>query len=234
MGTLIRDELFPKTTMANVTKEAIKAGQAIYSKFFLSFYDFLILGINCRFIWKCPSHFILENYNRNISANHLDAGVGTGYMLDYCEFPTKTPRLALLDLNQNCLEITGKRVERYSPEVYCRDVFEPFDTGPRRFDSVALNGLLHCIPGTMKDKGVVFDNAKQVMNPGGVVFGCTILNKNVKKNLAAKFVIHMANKDKTFSNIEDGYDELMEELSKRFKNVSIDIIGCMALFRAQV
>jgi len=81
---------------------------------------------------------------------------------------------------------------------------------------------------------VVFDNAKQVMNPGGVVFGCTILNKNVKKNLAAKFVIHMTNKDKTFSNIEDGYDDLMEELSKRFKNVTIDIIGCMAIFRAQV
>jgi 2-polyprenyl-3-methyl-5-hydroxy-6-metoxy-1,4-benzoquinol methylase len=220
--------------MTNPTNEEIKAGQAIYSKLFLSVYDFMVLGILCRFVWKCPSRFILDNYTRNISANHLDVGVGTGYNLDHCKFPSKTPRLGLMDLNQNCLQVTGKRLERYSPEIYCRDVFEPFDTGSERFDSVALNGLLHCIPGTMKDKGVVFDNAKQVMNPGGVVFGCTILNKGVKKSVVAKLMLHIVNRKKVFSNLDDGLDDLREELSKRFENTSVDIIGCMALFSAQL
>lgn len=219
--------------MANPTREEIDAGQAVYNKFFLSYYDFLILGIFCRFIWKCPSRIILDNYNRNISANHLDVGVGTGYNLDHCRFPTDTPRLALLDLNQNCLEVTGKRLARYAPEVYCGDVFEPFDTGAERFDSVALNGLLHCIPGTMKDKGVVFDHARQVLNPGGVVFGCTILGKDVEKSKAARMMMYVTNKNKAFSNLGDGPGELKEELSERFKDVSVEIVGCMALFSAR-
>ena len=220
--------------MTNPTKEEIKAGHAVYSKLFLLVYDFMIIRIFCRYIWKCPSRFILDNYNRNISANHLDVGVGTGYNLEYCKFPSKTPRLVLMDLNQNCLEVTAKRLKRYSPEIHCGDVFKPFDTGSERFDSVALNGLLHCIPGTMKEKGVVFDNAKQVMNPRGVVFGCTILNKNVKKGLAAKLMIYITNRKNVFSNLDDSLDDLKEELSKRFKKVSVNIIGCMALFGAQL
>ncbi len=219
--------------MTTPNKEAIKAGQAVYSRLFLSFYDFLILGIFCRFIWKCPSHFIVENYNRHISSNHLDVGVGTGYNLDKCSFPTQTPRLGLLDLNQNCLDVTGHRLKRYSPEVYCSDVFEPFETGDEKYDSIALNGLFHCIPGTMKEKGIVFDNAKQVLNPGGVVFGCTILNKDVQKGWSAKFMMKMTNENKAFSNLEDGLDELKEELSNRFETVTIDMIGCMALFSAR-
>ncbi len=139
-----------------------------------------------------------------------------------------------MDLNPNCLEVTAKRLERYSPKIYCGDVFEPFDTGSERFDSVALNGLLHCIPGTMKQKAVVFDHARQVMNPGGVMFGCTILNKGVKKGVAAKLMILMTNRKKVFSNLDDCPDDLKEELSKRFKNVNVNIIGCMALFSAQL
>ena len=219
--------------MTNPTNEAIKAGQAVYNKFFLFFYDFMILKIFCRFLWKCPSRFILDNYNRNISGNHLDVGVGTGYHLDHCQFPSNKPRLVLMDLNQNCLEVTAKRLERYCPEKYCGDVFEPFNTGSKGFDSVALNGLLHCLPGKMKEKAVVFDHAKQVLNPGGIMFGCTILNKGVKKNFAAKLMIFMTNRKKVFSNLDDDAEGLKQELSERFENISINIIGCMALFSAQ-
>ena len=216
--------------MTKLSKEEINAGQAVYSKLFLFFYDFLILRIFCRFIWKCPSRHILENYNRHISGNHLDVGVGTGYNLDHCEFPIKHPRLVLLDLNPNCLEVTKRRLSRYSPSTCCGDVFEPFETGAERFDSVALNGLLHCIPGTMKKKGVIFDNTKQVLNPGGVVFGCTILNEGVQKGLAAKVMIQITNKRKVFSNLSDGLDDLKKELKKRFRNVQVNVIGCIALF----
>lgn len=197
-------------------------------------YSFMILKIFCRFIWKCPSRFILDNYSRNISANHLDVGVGTGYNLDHCQFPSKMPRLVLMDLNQNCLDVTAKRLERYSPEIYCGDAFEPFDTGSERFDSIALNGLLHCLPGSIKEKAAVFDHAKQVMNPGGVVFGCTILNKGVRKSVAAKLMMFMTNRKKVFSNIDDCFDDLKEELSKRFKTISINVIGCMAVFSARL
>ena len=43
----------------------------------------------------------------------------------------------------------------------------------------------------------------------------------------------MTNKNKAFSNLYDGLDDLKEELEKRFKNASINVIGCMALFSAR-
>ncbi len=94
-------------------KEA-KRGQAIYTKSFLAMYDLSVLGFFCRFIWKCPSHHILELYNQYVSANHLDIGVGTGYFMDHCKFPAANPRIALMDLNPNSLEISKNRLERYS------------------------------------------------------------------------------------------------------------------------
>jgi hypothetical protein len=52
-----------------------KRGQAIYTKSFLSLYDLSVLGFFCRFVWKCPSHHILELYDQYASANHLDIGL---------------------------------------------------------------------------------------------------------------------------------------------------------------
>ena len=85
----------------------------------------------------------------------------------------------------------------------------------------------------MKDKGVVFDHAKQVLNPNGVLFGCTILNKGVEKGLAAKIMMRVTNNSQAFCNLEDGLDDLKNELSKRFEKVEVYTIGCMALFSAQ-
>lgn len=108
--------------MPSISPERVQAGQALYTKVFLSIYDGFALGLNCRFLWKCPSHHMLELYNQYVSANHLEIGVGTGYFLDRCRFPTANPRLALMDLNPNCLEVSGKRLARYAPEIYWRNV----------------------------------------------------------------------------------------------------------------
>ena len=81
--------------MENLAQE-VKAGQAVYTKPILAIYDLWVLGISNRLIWKCPSSYLLENYNQHISANHLDIGIGTGFFLAHCNFPTSNPRLALI------------------------------------------------------------------------------------------------------------------------------------------
>jgi hypothetical protein len=48
-----------------------------------------------------------DSYDSNITANHLDVGVGTGYFLERearhqggrCQFSSSAPRIALMDLN---------------------------------------------------------------------------------------------------------------------------------------
>ncbi|MDJ0903720.1 MAG: hypothetical protein QNJ55_33515, partial [Xenococcus sp. MO_188.B8] len=76
--------------------ERINAGQAIYNKPVLAIYDVLVLGISHHFLWQCPTSKHLNLYNTNISGNHLDIGVGSGFYLDKCKFPTNKPRLALM------------------------------------------------------------------------------------------------------------------------------------------
>ncbi len=41
--------------MTQVTAEQAEAGQAVYTKQTLAVYDFVVLGISNRFLWKCPT-----------------------------------------------------------------------------------------------------------------------------------------------------------------------------------
>src|SRR5258708_16057798 len=107
------------------TRDASLAGAAIYNKVILSVYDIGVLGIANAVIWKCSTSKILTFYNQHISANHLDIGVGTGYFLDKCRFPSNAPKLTLFDLNPNSLESTAKRVRRYNPTTQVGDALKP-------------------------------------------------------------------------------------------------------------
>lgn len=82
-----------------ITEDRIYAGISLYSRKLLYFYDWLLLGACCRLLWNCPSRHMLALYNEYISANHLDIGVGSGYFMDRCRFPSSRPRLALMDLS---------------------------------------------------------------------------------------------------------------------------------------
>src|SRR5262249_52444397 len=107
------------------TAEQVAAGQAVYTKRLLAVYDVAVLRILCRVVWRCPSRRIVELYAAHVPANPLDIGVGPGYFLDRCRSPSGEGRLALLDLNPNCLERSARRVARYRPEVHRANVLEP-------------------------------------------------------------------------------------------------------------
>lgn len=209
------------------------SGYTVYNKALLSIYDFFVLGFLCRFMWICRSRHLLDLYNQHVTSNHLDVGVGTGYFLDHCKFPSDAPRIALADLNTNSLQVAKKRLSRYAPVTYCLDALKPMNMDAESFDSVAINGLLHCLPGTIRTKGVVFDYLKPLLKPGSVIFGCTILNKGVNKSRPAQWTMNWLNRRKVFTNLDDDLQDLREEVSKRFPNSGVQVIGCMALFWAR-
>src|SRR6185436_10450612 len=169
-----------------MTSEAAHAGSRIYTKSTLSIYDIYVLRFSGRFAWQCSAPLVVDFYNRYISANHLEVGVGTGYFLDKCRFPSYTsPLLALVDLNPNRLQGAAKRLSRYSPLAYQANALEPLSIGATGFDSAGLSYLLHSLPGSMLRKGIVFKNLKSLINKDGVVFGTTILGQGVKHNFLA-------------------------------------------------
>jgi 2-polyprenyl-3-methyl-5-hydroxy-6-metoxy-1,4-benzoquinol methylase len=216
------------------TAEQIAAGQAIYTKRVLKTYDFLVLGLSNRFIWKCPTQRIVEHYNKHITANHLDVGIGTGYFLDNCRFPSQSPRIALLDINENTLDFASRRIARYKPETYLRNVLEPISIEAAKFDSIGINYLLHCLPGSIEAKAAAFDHLKALMNPNAVLLGSTLLQGGVPRNWFAKRLMDVYNRKGIFSNRCDSLDGLKRALDQKFRDVSIEVVGCVALFSGRV
>jgi len=109
-----------------------------YTAIFLSIYDFIVLGFNNPFAWKCHNSKLLNFYNRHVSGNHLDVGVGSGYYPDKCEFPVSQPRVVLMDLNPNSLAFAANRIQRYKPTTYQVDVLQPVSLVIPGFDSISL------------------------------------------------------------------------------------------------
>lgn len=213
-----------------ITEKQVEAGQAVYSKPMLAIYDWGVLGFSNRLIWRCPSKHILALYNRHMTANHLDVGVGTGYFLDRCHFPNNHPRLALMDLNPNCLEATSHRLTRYRPEIHRANVLGPIRLDIPRFDSIGLNYLLHCLPGTIRSKSSVFRHLKPLLNAGGVMFGSTLLSEGVRRNGAAKRLMAFYNTKGIFTNDHDDLEGLRAVLSDHLTAVKVEVVGCAALF----
>ena len=153
-----------------------------------------------------------------------------------CKFPSASPRVALMDLNANALEFTARRIRRYRPEMYRRNVLdlEPIVIDAGKFDSVGISGLFHCLPGSIGSKAVALDYLKALMNPDGVLFGITILQDGVQQSWIARRMAGTLNAQGIFSNRHDYLDGLKSMLTERVRDVSIDITGCAALFSGRV
>lgn len=205
-------------------------GASIYSKPFLSIYDYYVLKISNTFIWKCPSTLILDFYNEHISSQHLDVGVGTGYFLDKCKFLKNNPNIHLIDLNQNTLDVTARRISRYHPIVHQADILKSLELDLPKFDSIGLSYLLHCLPGDLSTKEVVFKNLKPLLNKNGILFGTTILGVNKNHNYLNKKILNLYNSKCIFSNKNDNIIQLEEILRKNFKSYTIKENGCVAFF----
>ena len=211
-------------------KDDAHAGQAVYSPFVLTLYDLGVLGLSCRWLWRCPASTLLAHYQQHISDNHLDVGVGSGYFLDKVRFPSSSPRVALMDLNPNSLDYCAQRISRYQPETLQRNVLEPIDYQGGKFDSLGMNLLLHCLPGTMGEKARAFDHLLPLLTPGARVFGATILQGDVPRNVAARGLMKVYNRQGIFSNQNDSLASLKQALESRLEQVEVQVEGCMALF----
>jgi ubiquinone/menaquinone biosynthesis C-methylase UbiE len=205
---------------------------SFYSRRILSFYDQAVHGFSNRFAWNCPTELLTGNYNKYISCNHLEVGAGTGFFLDKCRFPCPNPRLALMDLNNECLIFAARRIERYRPFTICHDILKPPALDLPLFDSIGLTYVLHCIQGSFPEKGLVFKHLKRLMNPQGVLFGATILPEETEPNLLARQLMRIYNARHIFNNAGDSFDGLEHILKQTFRYFNLVRKGCAGIFAA--
>lgn len=210
--------------------DAIAKAHAIYTPVSLSFYDLAVHGLSNRFAWHCPTSKIIDLYRQHMSANHLEAAVGTGLFLDRAG--ETFDRLLLLDINQHCLKTSSRRLRRFDPDCRQANLLEPLALELVPFSSVALTYVLHCLPGAMPEKVVAIDHLARYMAPGAKLFGATILGSGIQPNLPARSLLRFYNKSGVFNNLEDDLDSLAFGLKQRFGQVEIEQFGLVALFTA--
>jgi ubiquinone/menaquinone biosynthesis C-methylase UbiE len=209
------------------------AGQAVYTRGFLSVYDAFAYGFTHPVLWRCSKARLVEHYDANVSARHLDIGVGTGALLDVCRFPVAAPEITLMDLNPNSLAAASRRLARYEPRTHRANVLEDWRLEPGTYESVAMTQLLHCLPGTMAEKGIAFEHARRALAPGGTLFGVTILGKGVRISPLARAVMALSNRRGILHNWDDGPAELDAALAAVFPRHEVRIRGTLALFSAR-
>jgi hypothetical protein len=216
---------------AGPDETAIAKAHAVYTRFMLSLYDVLVHGLSNRFAWRCPTKRLLDLYRANLSADHLEAGVGTGFFLDRAG-ESRLRRLVVIDINRHCLARAGRRLARFKPALYEVNLLAPIKLDLAPFSSVGLTYVLHCLPGSMSEKLVAVDHLRPLMQKGTVLFGATILGRGVAPNRAARALLDLYNAKGVFNNREDDLASLSAGLRQRFDEVEIGQEGCVALFRA--
>ena len=220
---------------ASVDKEnAAYSGQAGYTRRFLPFYDLFVMRYTMPVLWRCSRKRLRRLYDENVAAHHLDIGVASGYLLDKCDFPVQEPEIMLMDLNPNSLQYASKRIRRYAPETHQANVLEPWGLAEYSFDSVAMSNLLHCVPGSLKEKApLAFGHAQTVLAPGATLFGATVLGLEADHTKRSRKMMEKLNQGGDFSNLEDRQEDLEAALSDRFESYEVEIQGAMALFSAR-
>lgn len=220
--------------MTSIDKEhPAYRGQAPYSPAHLRFYDPVVVKFSNRFVWRCSARRLMDLYDKHVSARHLDIGPGTGYFLDHCRFPVARPEITLLDLNPSPLAYVSERIARYGPRTHRADLLEPFDLGSEGFDSIGLNYVLHCLPGSIPEKSRVFGHVAANLATGGVLFGSTILAHGVTQTAASRMLIRAYNRAGSFGNAEDSLVDLERALSAEFGAYTVETRGTVALFTAR-
>ena len=89
------------------------------------------------------------------------------------------------------------------------------------------------MPGDFERKGVAFDYFLEYLNPGGVVFGATVLQGDAPRSVAARALMSVYNRHGFFHNREDTVEALEANLARRFGTWGVEPVGCAALFWAR-
>jgi SAM-dependent methyltransferase len=205
-------------------------GQSEYTPFFLKIYDPLVLGFFTRVVWRCPTTRLVEPYRRHVRPRHLDVGPGTGYFLERAGLPEGSP-VTILDPNPNVLRHVTRRLRHLDVTSIEADVLKPLPVdGP--FESAALHGVLHCLPGPRSRKATAVANVASVLSPTGILFGASVLGRSCPHTWLSRRVLGALNRRGVFDNLEDSEEALRSFLTASFEQVELETIGSMAIFAA--
>ncbi|QGN32072.1 bifunctional 2-polyprenyl-6-hydroxyphenol methylase/3-demethylubiquinol 3-O-methyltransferase UbiG [Microlunatus sp. Gsoil 973] len=212
--------------------DEVRRGAAIYSRPVLRIYDLVVVRLSNSFVWRCHRDRMVEQYERCVGRRHLDVGPGTAWYLAKASLPAGV-MITLVDLNANSLARASARLAGLTTIAVQADVLAPLPDAIGRFDSVAANFVFHCLPGSWAVKGVAFGHVADRLAADGVFFGSTILGRGVRHNLVGRRLMAIYNRRGIFHNADDDQEGLERSLREHFMEVTVTVVGTVALFRAR-
>jgi hypothetical protein len=84
----------------------------------------------------------------------------------------------------------------------------------------------------MSNKAVAIRNIADVLAPGGVLFGGTVLGMAERHTPQARAVLRAFNRHGDFDNLADTAEGLRRILEESFETVEVDVVGSTANFTA--
>ena len=245
----------PNQAQSTPTATDTSAGASIYS-YILNIYDFYVLWISFTHYWRCPtSTTLLPFFQKHSSpSSQLDVAPGSGYFLaNSPEFFSKNPEtgkpnhLTLLDLNKASLQKTETRLkavpqsQNLDIESIHGDAFEVRSIlANRKFHSISLFNLLHCLPGPPARKAELLAEFASNLDPTpdpetgreSTIYGSTILGYGAEHNWLGRQHMRFYNNKGIFGNEEDTREVFEQALRERYESVDVEIRGVVMLFSA--
>lgn len=212
--------------------QEVRRGANVYSRTALGFYDLIVIKFSNSKAWRCPSRLMLAQYDRCLGRRHLDVGPGTGWYLANAKMPDDA-EITLMDLNPNSLNSTSARIADVTHRTMVANVLQPLPASAGPFDSIGVNYLFHCVPGSWDAKGIAFPHLAKSLTDDGVLFGSTILGKGVNHNRTGSKLMALYNRKGIFHNLEDDAAGLETSLRRSFRQVTVDVVGTVAVFSAR-
>jgi hypothetical protein len=215
-----------------MTQDAIENAHKIYTGLPDWLYHVIVYQINSPFAWGVNVKDIDTFYQKNISKYHLEVGLASSRFILKNALPDQ--KITLLDINRFSLDKAVKKLgDRYKILTIEANVLKPIQS-VQRHDSIALNYVLHCLPGELRaeGKGICFRHLSNLLNDGGKLFGATILGKGVQHNRFGKLLMKKFNAKGIFNNKNDSLDGLRQALEAVFPSVDIKLKGRIAFFTA--
>lgn len=79
--------------------------------------------------------------------------------------------------------------------------------------------LLHCLPGPVEIKTLIFAQLKGNLSPDRVLYGTTILGQGVCYNALESYLMDMYNSKGIYGNADDSEKVIVEGLRENFEEV---------------
>lgn len=218
--------------MNAVSQKHHSVGQLFFSLMSHNLYDVGLYRFVTQRIWRCPRSCLMDNYVENISDNHLEIGVGSGFFLEHTLCSDFVRRLVLLDLNKRCLIKSAKRLKFFTPQTRHHNILEPLESEEYKFSSAGMNYVLHCIPGGFWRNRRIFGHVQSQLEKGGVFFGATLIKQPMHTGIWSWSFMKLLNAFGIFNNTHQTVAELRRALEASFSEVEISMVGNAAVFKA--